>query len=177
MNKLTRRVYFCLAAAAFGTVSSIAMMILRPPCWKLSALIALSFTLTAAFIFIKAKKSAAAARLIVDNQIIHIKPAVIKEKSEEKGAATFPDETMEIFVSCFGILLNAKMIKFNRDGIRLKTVEFGHDDISFTYGNEKWTRNIRLLRPGIDASAMAKISERFRYETGIIPTLYPDRQK
>ena len=41
----------------------------------------------------------------------------------------------------------------------------------FTYGTEKRTQYIRLLRPAIDPAAMEKICERFRYETGITPTL------
>ena len=78
-----------------------------------------------------------------------------------------------MIVSYFGILLGEKIIKFNQDGIRLRTVEIGADFISFTYGTEKRTQNIRLLRPAIDPATLEQISEKFRYETGITPTRLP----
>jgi hypothetical protein len=110
------------------------------------------------------------ARLIAENPILHIRTAAISDLSGEEAQPQEPENT-EVFISYFGILLDAKIIKFNQDGIRLRAVEIGEDFISFTYGMEKQTRNIRLLRPAIDLAAMEKISERFRYETGITPTL------
>ena len=110
------------------------------------------------------------ARLIAENPILHISTAVISDLS---GEAAQPEniENTEVIVSYFGILLDEKIIKFNQDGIRLRAVEIGADFISLTYGTEKRTQNIRLLRPAIDPAAMEKICERFRYETGITPTL------
>ena len=107
------------------------------------------------------------ARLIAENPILHIRTATISDISSEMAQP----EDIEIFISYFGILLDAKVIKFNQDGIRLRAVEMGNDFISFTYGTEKWTRNIRLLRSVVDPASVEEISERFRYETGIMPTL------
>lgn len=171
MNKLTRRAYFYLAAATLGTAASVAIFILRPPCWKLSLITALAVTLIIVFLFVKLKKSIVDARLIIDNQIIHIQPAVIKEQSEEKRAAILPGELIEVFVSCFGILLDSKIIKFNQDGILLKTVEIGRDFISLTYGTEKRTQNTRLLRAAMENGELERIIQRFRYETGVVPTV------
>ncbi|MDD4796154.1 MAG: hypothetical protein PHO66_00095 [Eubacteriales bacterium] len=110
------------------------------------------------------------ARLIAENPILHIRTAVISDISAE--AAQRPDtESTEVIVSYFGILLDEKIIKFNQDGIRLRAVEIGDDFICFTYGTKKRTQNIRLLRPAIDPAEMSELSERFHYETGIIPTL------
>lgn len=110
------------------------------------------------------------ARLIAENPILHISTAAISDISAE---ASQPEniENTEVFVSYFGILLDEKIIKFNQDGVRLRAVEIGTDFISFTYGTKKRTQYIRLLRPAIDPAAMEKICERFRYETGIAPTL------
>lgn len=110
------------------------------------------------------------ARLIAENPILHIRTAVISDLSGEESQPEEPEST-EVFISYFGILLDAQIIKFNQDGIRLRAVEIGRDFISFTYGMEKRTRNIRLLRPAIDPAAMEEICERFRYETGITPAL------
>ena len=107
------------------------------------------------------------ARLIAENPILHMCTATISDISSE----TAQPEDIEIFISYFGILLDAKVIKFNQDGIRLRAVEMGNDFISFTYGTEKWTRNIRLLHSVVDPASVEEISERFRYETGIMPTL------
>jgi len=107
------------------------------------------------------------ARLIAENPILHMRTATISDISSE----TAQPEDIEIFISYFGILLDAKVIKFNQDGIRLRAVEMGNDFISFTYGTEKWTRNIRLLHSVVDPASVEEISERFRYETGIMPTL------
>ena len=110
------------------------------------------------------------ARLIAENPILHIHTAVIRDLSGETAQRS-DIESAEVFISYFGILLDEKTIKFNQDGIRLRAVEIGNDFISFTYGTEKRTQYIRLLRPAIDPATMAEISERFRYETGIMPTL------
>lgn len=106
-------------------------------------------------------------RLIAENPILHISTAVISDISAE---VTQP-ENIEVVISYFGILLGEKIIKFNHDGIQLKAVEIGNDFISFTCGTEQKVQNIRLLRPAIDLVTMEEISERFRYETGITPTL------
>jgi hypothetical protein len=110
------------------------------------------------------------ARLIAENPILHIHTAVISDISGE-AAQPGDIENTEVIISYFGILLDEKIIKFNQDGIRLRAVVIGSDYISFTYGTEKRTHNIRLLRPTIDPATMEEISERFRYETGITPTL------
>jgi hypothetical protein len=110
------------------------------------------------------------AQLIAENPILHVSIAVISDLSGE-AVRTDNIENTEVIVSYFGILLGEKTIKFNQDGIRLRAVEIGADFISFTYGTEKRTQNIRLLRPVIDPVVLEQISERFRYETGITPTL------
>ena len=112
------------------------------------------------------------ARLIAENPILHIRTAVISDLS---GETEQPEDTEStgVIVSYFGILLDEKVIKFNQDGIRIRAAEIGADFISFTYGTEKRTRNIRLLRPAIDSAELDQIAEKFRYETGITPTLLP----
>jgi hypothetical protein len=112
------------------------------------------------------------ARLIAENPILHISTAVISDISAEAMQSENIENT-EVIVSYFGILLDEKIIKFNQDGIRLRTVEIGADFISFTCGTEKRTQNIRLLRPAINPEELDKIAEKFRYETGIAPILLP----
>ncbi len=110
------------------------------------------------------------AQLIAENMILHIHTAVISDISAQAVQRSDTENT-EVIVSYFGILLGEKIIKFNQEGIRLKAVEIGDDFISFTYGTEKRTQNIRLLRPAINSEELDKIAEKFRYETGITPRL------
>lgn len=110
------------------------------------------------------------AQLIAENPLLLFRTAAISEMADEL-AQPIKIENTEVIVSYFGILLDAKIIKFNQDGIRLRAVEIGGNFISFTYGTEKRTQNIRLLRPAVNQEELEKIVERFRYETGITPTL------
>ncbi len=80
-------------------------------------------------------------------------------------------ETVEMYVSCFGILLGSKVIKFNQEGIRLKAVEIGRYYLSIDYGIDMDIRNIRLLYARPDSAVLAGIIEKFRYETGVTPTI------
>jgi hypothetical protein len=48
-------------------------------------------------------------------------------------------------------------------------VKIGGDFISFTYGTEGRTQNIRLLRPAIDPSELEQSAEKIHYETEITP--------
>ena len=114
-----------------------------------------------------------AARLIVENQILHIQPAVLRERDSMKESEAASCETVEMFVSCFGILLGSKVIKFNQEDIRLKAVEIGRDYLSLDYGRDTDLRNIRLIHSRHDSAVLAGIIEKFRYETGITPTITP----
>ena len=51
-------------------------------------------------------------------------------------------------------------------------MEIGNDFISFTYGNEKQMQNLRIVRPDIEPEAMSEMINKFRFETGITPTMY-----
>lgn len=114
----------------------------------------------------------AAAQLIVENQILHIQPAVFHDRDGiMKGNEVKSFANIEMYVSCFGILLGSKIIKFNQEGIRLMVVEIGRDYLSLDYGKDRDLRNIRLIYPRPDSKVLAGIVEKFRYETGIIPKI------
>ncbi len=129
-------------------------------------------SLVAAGFWLRGLSKLNVARLIAENPILHISTAVISDISAEATQSGNIENT-EVIVSYFGILLDEKVIKFNQGGIRIRAVEIGNDFISFTYGTEKRTQNIRLLRPAINPEELDKIAEKFRYETGITPTRLP----
>lgn len=155
---------FC--GAAFTTA-----LTLQPPKWKVYAVVVLAAGFITTFLFGAVSKKLKAARLIIENQILHIQPAVLREGDSKKEIETQPCTIVEMFVSCFGILLGSKIIKFNQEGIRLKAVEIGRDYLSIDYGTDTDIRNIRLLHARPDSVVLSDIIEKFRYETGITPVI------
>lgn len=121
------------------------------------------------------------AKLIVENKIMYIQPMMISDllwenngfESKDTGnkAENLAVESIEVFISCFGILLGSKIIKFNQKGIKLKAVEIGSSYVSIEYGTDMDIRNIWLLYVRPDNDILSDIIEKFRYETGIIPAV------
>ena len=171
MKKIAWYARCLLAASIFCAVAFMAALILQPPNWKPYAVVGLSAGLIAAFLFFITNQRLKAARLIIENQILHIQPAVLRKRDSMKENEAESYETVEMFVSCFGILLGSKVIKFNQEGIRLKAVEIGRDYLSLDYGRDTDISNIRLIHSRPDSAVLADIIEKFRYETGITPTI------
>lgn len=102
------------------------------------------------------------ALLIIENKIFDIQ--AVKENS-------FTDNSNEFIISCFGILLGTKIIRFNVEGIQLKEIEISGKAISITYEKDKEVKNIRLLHDTIEKSKIKEIAEKFQFETGINPLI------
>ena len=174
MNAIKRKNFVLAALTGFGILTGVMLLVFWGAMPENRAQILLAgiviASVVAAGFWLRGLRKLKIARLIAENPILHINTAVISDLS---GEAVQPEniENIEVIVSYFGILLGEKIIKFNQDGIRLRTVEIGTDFISFTCGTEKRTQIIRILRPAIDPAMLEQISERFRYETGITPTL------
>lgn len=174
MKAIRRRSFIFAAFTGFGILTGVMLLVFGGATSKIPAQILLASVIIASVIlagfWIRELGKLKIARLIAENPILHIHTAVISDISAEATQRSDTENT-EVIVSYFGILLDEKIIKFNQEGIRLRAVEIGNDFISFTYGTEKRTRNIRLLHPAINPETIAEISEKFRYETGITPTL------
>jgi len=137
--------------------------------WVLLSVI-ISASVCSAVFWIREYKKLQTARLIAENQILHISTAVISDEAddtEESGNT----ETIEAIISYFGILLDSKIIKFNQNGILLKAVEIGRDYVSLSYGTDKRLQTSRLLNTTLNEDELRTISERFRDETGIVPVI------
>ncbi len=176
MKSIKRKNFVLAALTVFGILTGGMLLVFRGAMFEIRAQVLLAGVEIASGIaagfWLRGLSKLKIARLIAENSILHISTAVISDISA--GAAQPENiENTEVIVSYFGILLGEKIIKFNQDGIRLSAVEIGNDYISFTYGTEKRTQNIRLLRPAIDPETIAEISEKIRYETGITTTLLP----
>ena len=107
-----------------------------------------------------------AAQLIAENHILQICIASIDE-----GTNSSKTKRIMACISYFGILLDTKLIKFNQDGVFLKTVEIGRNFISLSYGTEYWVKRTRLLHATLSRDELEDLLERFREETGIAPAV------
>ena len=107
------------------------------------------------------------ARLIIENQIMLIRPVVIRRAGNKRELSS--SCCMEVFVSCFGVCLNSKVIVFNQGSVRLLAVEVGQSHIAITYGTDKEQYELMLLCNSLDQAAFEEISRKFHYETGIMP--------
>jgi hypothetical protein len=120
-------------------------------------------------LFIRENNRYILAKLIVENKILCIPVVEVAKKSPKADFINIPLGGIDIYISCFGILLGSRVIKFNIDGVALKKVEVGNDFICISYGKGKKNRIIKLIHGVIGADELQCIAEQFRYETGIVP--------
>lgn len=107
------------------------------------------------------------AQLIVENAILTTFSYIIAGDTMDQSSQLIPDESVEVIISCFGILSGDEAYKFNYDGIRLFSVEINPEDMLFIFGTDKWKKYLRF---GHDISSLEQIweiAEDLRYETGV----------
>ena len=174
MKAIRKRSYIFVAFTGFFVLTGAMLLFFGGATSEIQAQMFLASLIIASGIsagfWIRERRKLKIARLIAENPILHIRTAVISDISGEAAQRSDTEDT-EVIVSYFGILLAGKTIKFNQDGIRLRAIEIGNDSISFTYGTDAEVRNIRLLHARPDSAVLAGIIEKFRYETGITPTM------
>jgi membrane protein implicated in regulation of membrane protease activity len=93
LKKLVRQAGYFLAAGVIGAAAFIATIFLQPPNWKLTAAVALVITVVTIFLFGKVKKDISTARRIIENQILHIQPAVFQDLGEENATDLISGES------------------------------------------------------------------------------------
>lgn len=175
MKAINQRFRFLVVAMCLGILASVFILYedvkMHQHYVDLYLAVAILTTVCLLGLLIWENRKLKTATLIIENQIMHIQPALIdvgicgkKDTSENIGG-------IEVFISCFGILLDSKVIKFNLDGIHLKTVEIGRQFICLTYGTGEQTHKIRILHEKISNEELENIVEKFRYETSVIPKL------
>ncbi|MBS3985843.1 MAG: hypothetical protein KGZ66_09645 [Selenomonadales bacterium] len=131
-------------------------------------LVTLGVAFSAALLAVREFGRVKAAALIIENQIMHIQPAVIKRS--ESSEAHLASGSIEVFVSGFGILLDSTVIVFNQGAVRLLAVEMGQESILMKYGTDNEQHSITLLCKSLDEVEFEAVSRKFRYETGITPS-------
>ncbi len=110
------------------------------------------------------------AKLILDNGIIHLKETRVILSNAGNEYQT-KDTVAETIVSCFGLLLGTKIIKYNQDHINLKSVELSEKYMTLVYESKYGSKKIRIHHAPMTVPERIRISETFRYETGVKPVL------
>jgi len=165
LKAIRQRSYIFAAAAGIGVAVSVVVFACGRTAPEIRTQVLLTVSLPAgacmAALWVQECRKLRIARLIAENQILHIRTAVVSDGADD----------IEVFVSYFGILLDSRVIKFNQEGTFLKAVEIGRDYISLTYGTDKRVQSTRLLHAAIDDKEVDRIAEKFRHETGIVPVI------
>lgn len=165
MKAIRQRRYILATAAGLGILASVLILACgrSTPEIQTQMLLTVSLPASVCMVALWAQncRKLRIARLIAENQILHIRTAVVSDGADD----------IEVFVSYFGILLDSRVIKFNQEGTFLKAVEIGRDYISLTYGTDKRVQSTRLLHAAIDDKEVDRIAEKFRHETGIVPVI------
>ena len=171
MKKLVVYAWVFLAATIIIAAALAALLTLQPPVFALFALLLFAAGTATLLLLIATRKDISAAQAIVDSAVIHIPTAVMYGQSEWNGEESqTPREDYGIYVSSFGILFGAKVVRFNQGGIWLREVEIGRDYIFFAYGaNDGELEKIRLFYSQPGEEELAAIIENFRRDTGVIP--------
>lgn len=175
MKAIRKRVCFLALATGLGVLVSILIFLedatFRQRYTESFLLVAILATVLLFSFLIWVNRQLKTAKLIIENQILHIQPAQIDAGTCGETDENLPIDRIEVFISCFGILLDSKVIEFNLDDIHLKAVEIGREFICLTYGTDEQTRKMRILHELIENQELNSIVEKFRYETGVIPTI------
>lgn len=175
MKAIRQRVRFFSIATGLGVLTSGFIFFedtTRHQLYKDPLLVvAILMTVCLLVFLLGANRKLKTARLIIENQILHIQSAKIDAGTCGEIDTTLHIGGIEVFVSCFGILLDSQVIKFNLDGIQPKAVEIGRQFICLTYGRGEQIRKIRILHEAIGNQELQSIVERFRYETGVVAVI------
>lgn len=135
---------------------------------SLLILMVLILTVLCVFLVLEYAKYKDAA-LILENEIMKIKVARIEHETSRNNAYIPTTYYLDASISCFGVLLDTKIIKFNREKISLNSIEIRRDAISFTYSSQGVSEKLTILHGALDKKQIQCIVDRFRYETGVIP--------
>ena len=174
MKKLTTKKQLFRVASVFCVSLSAVSFIFQFQSWEYCVVFALMGGVFFSALFYFANKNLRSARLIVENMILHIRPAVLQGRNSRQKDEDGLGENLEMVVSVFGILLGAKIIKWGQEGGRdgrLKAVEIGKDYLSIDYGTLGETHNIRLIYSRPEGETLTQITEKFRRDTGVVPTV------
>lgn len=111
------------------------------------------------------------AKLILENQILFIQTAKMKKLKLKRLDDKFSVIDSGVYISCFGILIDSKVIRYNIDNIKLKEIEIDDKYLYITFGNPINDNSISILYGKMGKEELQSFMKKFNYETGIIPKI------
>lgn len=105
------------------------------------------------------------AKLISDNHIFSVRSAIISMTGRKEN-----NETEEIVVSTFGVLIASKVYQWGcngLEGIRLKTIDIDRERVYFTFGDATQTIRVELLHGIGEEQTVMDITQKLLDETGV----------
>lgn len=78
---------------------------------------------------------------------------------------------IKAYISCFGILIGSKVIKYNMGGVDLKGIDIDDKYLNISFGKENKIDNIKLLYGKMDKNELHRFIFKVNFETGIMPKL------
>lgn len=161
MNVIKKRLYF------YSAICCLTLLINLLKTKQIIPIILLIFL----GLLIKELKLYTMAKLILDNVILFIQSARVEENTIDSGYNGVQVDGLGIYISCFGILMESKIIKYNIDEIILKSVEIDRKYLYISYGNDKKISQIRIIYGDMSKTERQNFIERFSFETGITPVI------
>lgn len=165
MKGIKRRLWLsvCTAVAAVLLLACLVALHETPPAIVTGALVAVCLL----FVVCNSRKLAS-AKLITENRVIDICPATVCMAGTDEEATR---QAVECVLSPFGLLVEGKIYKFGRDGIRLHSVDIGDSHITVCFGDNERRWTARLLYGPLGKGDLARLAKKLEYETGITPSL------
>ncbi|MCD4712733.1 MAG: hypothetical protein K8R73_05560 [Clostridiales bacterium] len=156
MEEIKKRMLFFIVMSCLMFLFSI--MANEPSRW-IGGLIVLVFVVLSIYEYKKFRL----AKLIVDNNIAFIENICIKNTHRIEKET----KRIGVYISCFGVMNGSQIIKYNMDGIILKSIVIDNNSICLT--REKDDNEIILK---VSYGCMAKtdlldFARHFEYETGV----------
>ncbi len=97
------------------------------------------------------------ARLILENQLLHIPAA--KASDDVKG--------IDIYLSCFGMLLGDKVIPFDAGKEKLRSMYIDENSTTITYGGEKNKKTVEFSKYMLTDNELKDFTKKLKFETGV----------
>lgn len=173
MPKLMQQLRCCGAVASLGALSVTVSFLTQIASIEFIAFFTLVVIVSIHYL-IKTRRNIADANLIVENQILKVNILEFYVFSSDNVYTKSPEKAIEAFISCFGILVDDRVINFNRDGIYIKSIELSSSYITFSYGTDSKTEFIRLIIAMSDKMDLKSLAERLHYETGVFLNIVAD---
>ena len=166
MEAIKQKLRAIIVLTTFVLAIIFSVFILKPKIIRIDIKIIFTLLISAfislLYLFIWEYKKYNKVKLIIDNEILNIKAASIEGNSRD---------SIEFIISCFGVLFGQNIIVFNVHGIGLKEIKISKNTMCITYGKDNKNEKINLLHKITDRQELQRISQKFQYETGIIPDI------